>query len=236
MGCENGEWIMRGVSEDDPRCIKSADELIEHIEKVGFLPLFRNEISDFSVEERTVAEHWWSGDKQRDPWEWRGEIARSGKVAYGKFFHRKACYISLEWMPHFVNFRREGYDFDSRRDEGLAPHKHSRIMSCFEEADELYSNELKAKAGAEKSFEQALSELQMQTYLTVRDFRQRLNKKGQPYGWAIGVYATPEALWGYDFVTSAYCEEPGESLRKLTEHIKSLHPELTDKEIIKALK
>ena len=236
MGCENGEWIMRGVSEEDPRCIKSAEELVEYIEKVGFLPLFRNEISDFSVEERTVAEHWWSGDKQRDPWEWRGEIARSGKVAYGKFFHRKACYISLEWLPHFVNFRRDGYDFDSRRDEGLAPHNHTRIMSCFEDADELYSNELKAKAGAEKNFDQTLSELQMQTYLTVHDFRQRLNKKGQPYGWAIGVYATPEALWGYDFVTSAYCEEPEESLRKFTEHIKSLHPELTEKEIIKALK
>lgn len=227
---------MRGVAEDDPRCIKSADELVEYIDRVGILPLFRNEISDFSVEERTVAEHWWSGDKQRDPWEWRGEIARSGKVAYGKFFHRKACYISLKWLPYFANYRRDGYDFDSRRDEGLAPHRQSRIMDCFEGCGELYSNELKAKSGAEKSFEVSLGELQMQTYLVVRDFRQRINKKGVPYGWAIGVYATPESIWGYDFVTSAYCEEPEISRGRLVALLKSLHPEVSENELIKALK
>lgn len=236
MGCENGEWIMRGVSEDDPRRIKSADELIEYVDKVGFLPLFRNEISDFSVEELTVAEHWWSGSAELDPWEWRGVIARSGRVAYGKFFHRKACYISLKWLPYFCNFRRDGYDFDSRRDEGLAPHSHSRIMECFEENDELYSNELKAKSGSEKNFEASLQELQMQTYLAVKDFRQRLNKKGLPYGWAIAVYATPESLWGSDLVTSAYREEPEESLLKIVGHLQSLHPDLTEKEIIKAIK
>lgn len=236
MGNENGEWIMRGVSEDDPRCIKSAEKLLEYIEEVGFLPLFRNEISDFSVEERTVPERWWTDDIENDPWEWRAVLARSGKVAYGKFFQRKACYVSLKWLPYLANYRRNGYDFDSRCDEGLAPHRHRRIMDGFEGAQERYSNELKAMYGGEKYFDAALSELQMQTYLTVRDFRRRLNKKGQPYGWAIGVYSPPEALWGYDFVTSAYGEEPEESLRKIVKHIRSLHPDVSEKEIIKALK
>lgn len=236
MGCENGEWIMRGVAVDDPRCIKSADELIEHIDKVGILPLFRNEISDFSVEERTVAEHWWSGDIERDPWEWRGVIARSGKVAYGKFFHGKACYISLKWLPYFINFRRDGYDFDSRHDEGLVPHKLAGIMECFEDNIEQYTYELKAKLSGEKYLDAALGELQMQTYLVIRDFRQRLNKKGLPYGWAIAVYATPESIWGSDFVTSAYCEEPEESRGRIVSLIGSRHPELSEKDILKALK
>lgn len=236
MGCENGEWIMRGVSEDDPRRIKSAEELIEYIDEVGFLPLFRNEIPDFSVEELTVAEHWWTGDEALDPWEWRGIIARSGRVAYGKFFQKKACYISLEWLPRFANFRRDGYDFDSRRDEGLAPHKQSAVMDCFEGVSEQYSNELKAKCRGEKYFDATLSELQMQTYLVVKDFRRRLNKKGEPYGWAIGVYATPEALWGYDFMSSAYGEEPEVSRDRFFEHILSLHPELDRKQLEKALK
>ena len=48
--------------------------------------------------------------------------------------------------------------------------------------------------------------LQMQQYLCVRNFRQRKNKKGEAYGWPIAVYATPEHLWGCDYVTSAYKE------------------------------
>ena len=38
---------------------------------------------------------------------------RYGKVAYGKFFDKKAGFISLEWLPYFANYRRSGYDFDA---------------------------------------------------------------------------------------------------------------------------
>ena len=64
--------------------ISSYDEewyAIDYINEIGFLPLFKNEIPGFSVEERTVPHYWWSGDQERDPWEWREIIARSGKVA-----------------------------------------------------------------------------------------------------------------------------------------------------------
>lgn len=43
------------------------DEAIEYINKVGFLPLFKNDIPGFSLEDRTVPELWWSEDPARDP-------------------------------------------------------------------------------------------------------------------------------------------------------------------------
>lgn len=49
MESKDGTWIMYGVSEDDPECLHTVDELIGYIEEVGFLPLFRNEIPGFSV-------------------------------------------------------------------------------------------------------------------------------------------------------------------------------------------
>ena len=70
--------------------IENMDEAIAYINKVGFLPLFKNDILGFSLEERTVPEFWWSGEPERDPWEWREIIARRGEVAYGKFFDKKA--------------------------------------------------------------------------------------------------------------------------------------------------
>lgn len=51
---------------------------------------------------------------EQDPWEWRCLMARSGKVAYGKSFAGKVGFISKAWFPHFANWRRDGYDFDSR--------------------------------------------------------------------------------------------------------------------------
>ena len=49
MICENGKWIVCGVDWDDPECIHTVDEALEYINKVGFLPLFKNEIPGFSL-------------------------------------------------------------------------------------------------------------------------------------------------------------------------------------------
>lgn len=147
MAVENGTWIMRGLAWDDPCRIRTWRELIQWIDEVGFLPLFQNEISGFSAEEHTSASFWWSGDPEQDPWEWRQLIARSGQVAYGKFFGKKAGFISKAWFPRFANWRRDGYDFDSRWDDALASLRQKRIMDQFTTHDELYSFELKGLAG-----------------------------------------------------------------------------------------
>lgn len=60
MGNENGTWIMYGVDKDDPYCIHTVEQLIEYIDEIGFIPLFKNEIPGFSVEERTAADYWWT--------------------------------------------------------------------------------------------------------------------------------------------------------------------------------
>lgn len=89
MAVENGEWVMHGLDWDNPYRIRSYQELINWINEVGFLPLFRNEIEDFSAEEHTSPRFWWTGDREQDPWEWREIIARTGTVAYGKFFNKR---------------------------------------------------------------------------------------------------------------------------------------------------
>ncbi|WP_347088632.1 hypothetical protein [Ruminococcus sp. RTP21484sp1] len=71
MGNISGEWIIYGVEWDDPECIHTVDEAIAYINKVGFLPLFKNDIPGFSLEKRTVPEFWWSDDPEKDSWMWR---------------------------------------------------------------------------------------------------------------------------------------------------------------------
>lgn len=239
MPNEGGSWIMYGVDENDPYCIHTVEELMDYIDEIGFLPLLKNEIPGFSVEERTVPEYWWSEDPLRDPWMWREIIARSGRIAYGKFFNKKAGFISLKWLPYFVNVRRDGYDFDALWDDEKASNRQKKIMDLFETASELYSFEMKQQAGfgkgGEKNFEGVLTELQMQLYLCVKDFRKRKNKKEQEYGWAIAVYSTPEQIWGRELVTVAYKEEPSDSEKRILEYMKEKYPIATAKQIRKVL-
>ena len=242
MPNENGTWIMYGVEWDDPECLHTVDEAIEYINEVGFLPLFKNEIPGFSLEERTVPEYWWSGDAMLDPWEWRAIIARRGGIAYGKFFDKKAGFISKEWLPYFVNYRRDGYDFDALWEDGKASAKQKKIMDLYAEElvdEEYFSNELKGKAGSgkdgAKGFDGTMTTLQMQMYLCVRDFRQRKNKQGEEYGWPIAIYSTPEHLWGYDYVTSAYKESAAESAMRIAKHMMDIYPIASAKEIGKII-
>ena len=235
-------WVMQGLDPDDPACIKSAVQLENYIDEVGFLPLFRGDIPGFSVEEHTAADGWWSDDPERDPWAWRQILAQRGHVAYGKFFDRKAGFISLEWLPVFANCRRDGYDFDALWDDEKASMKSKKIMDLFAEEfsdRELYSFEVKKLAGygksGEKNFEGEITNLQMQTYLCVRDFKRKTSKKGEEYGWGIAVYCTPEHIWGRDLVTSCYREDPEVSAERIFLHMKKLYPEAGDRQIRRLL-
>ena len=235
MKYEDGQWFMQGVSRNHPDRLKSPDELIAFVDQVGFLPLFGNEIDGFSVEDWVCPSDWWTENPETDPWEWRCIAARSGKVAYGKFFGKKAGFVSLKWLPCFVNYRRDGYDFDSRYEEGLAKRREHLIMELFESHEELASYEIKSMTGfgkgGEKNFSGIVTDLQMQMYLTITDFRRRKNKRGQEYGMPVTVYATPEALYGEELVTSAYREEPEESWQKILRHMEQNYPDATEAEI-----
>ncbi len=238
MGKKNGEWILHGRR--GPGQLRTPEELEERVKELGFLPLFENEVKGFSVEEHTDPADWWTDREERDPWSWREQLARRGKVAYGKFFGGRAGFLSLDWFPRFANARRDGYDFDALWEEGKAKAKMKRIMDLFPGNEERFSFEIRRLAGfgseGEHGFEAALTALQMQTYLVVRDFRSRINRAGQSYGWHIAVLCTPEARWGEELVTSAYQEDPAESREKIFLHLRDNLPGAEEKALRRLLK
>ena len=235
MAYEDGEWIMRGLPRNDPRRLHSAEELIARVEELGFLPLFRNGVPGFSVEELSFPGDWWTEDEDRDPWMWRIAAARSARVVYGKFVDKKAGFLSLAWLPVFANWRREGYDFDARYDDAKAPLRHKKIMDLFESADGYISCELKNMAGfgkgGEKNFEGTLTALEMQTYLVIRDFRCRKNRWGEDYGWHLSVLSPPEKVWGCEAVTACYGEAPEVSRRRVYAQAARLYPAASEAQL-----
>ena len=224
----DGEWIMHGCSRHDPSCLHSPEDLLGLVEEIGFLPLFENLIPGFSVEEHTPAADWWTDDPAADPWAWRQVLASNSRVAYGKFFDKKAGFVSREWFPVFANYRRDGYDYEGMYEDGKMNSRCKRILDVLELNEdavglELLSSDIRKKAALEKGFEGALTDLQMHAFLLMNDFRQRRNKQGLAYGWHVATLMTPETKWGCSAVNS--CDEPPEeSCRKIMDQIRKHFP------------
>jgi hypothetical protein len=234
MITKDGQWIVEGLDRNDPGCIRTYSQLTDYIDEVGFLPLIKNNIKGFSVEEHTAKDAWWTGS-QLDPWSWREIIATEGKVAYGKLFCNRAGFVSREWYPYLAAYRRDGYDFDSRYEDGLASRRSKNIMEVLMRCEECLSNELKVAAGfgkeGEKGFESTVSLLQMQTYITVRSFQRKKNKKGEEYGWPIASLALSENLFGEEYVRSQYHLGATKAKEMIISMLKSKYPDASETEI-----
>ena len=235
MGNESGEWIMYGLPDDDPECVHNFDELTALIDRVGFLPLFRSGIPGFSVEEYANPRYWWTGDPERDPWEWRKEAARDRRMAYGKFFGGKAGIISLDWLPVFMSYRRRGYDFESLWYAGQVQFRQKKIIDCLTGVPEMPGWQIRREAGfgkgGEKNFDGTITALQNLFFVVISDFRPKKNKYGLDYGWDVSVYARPEEIWGPDFADQAYRLSPDRSYTELYAFMKDQYPTADDTQI-----
>lgn len=220
------------------RELKSADDIVRLVEEVGFLPFFAHEITGFSIEENCPPELWFAGDVD-GPWEWKGPAARSGKCIYGKFFGGKAGFVSLEWFPDFANYRRDGYDFDARYEDGLASRKDKGVYDTIVEHGALLSKELKDlcdyRKGGSKGFDTVITRLQMRAYVNIADFVYMRDKFGRTYGWGVAKYSTPEELFGYGTVTAAYKREPEGSKQRMVEHLSKILPDAEEHQILKLI-
>ena len=196
--------------------INSKNDLISAVSRLGFLPFFSNSIEGFSIEEHISPECWYnSSDGAWSAWEWKGPVIRETGCAYGKFFEKKACYISPEWFPDFANFRRDGYDFDARYDDGLANYRDKELYELLDQNAPVISKRLKQlgnyKKGGNKGFDTIITRLQSQCYAVISDFVYMKDRFGNPYGWGVAEYSTPERFMGEAFTQAVYNRTPEES-------------------------
>lgn len=218
--------------------LKSAEDLAALVEDVGFLPFFKGEIAGFSVEECTPPELWFSD--LEGPWEWKGPVIGMTRCAYGKFYRGRAVYIARRYFPDFANFRRDGYDFDARMDEGLVRRSDVPVMQALWKTPVLVSKELKARVafgrGEAKAIDGVLTRLQMMAYVNIAGFVYPLSKTGEPYGWGLAQYTTPEAFFGEEFTRAVYKVTPARSLERLLSVLGKILPAEPEERILRFLR
>lgn len=219
--------------------IETKQDLIDAVQTFGFVPLFSNPIPGFSIEEHVAPQVWFNDDNE-GVWEWKGPVIRESGCVYGKFFGHKAVFISKDWFDDFANYRRNGYDFDARYDDGLAGFRDKTLYDTLAANAPVLSKDLKRIGGYGKDgrqgFDTMINRLQAQCYVVIRDFVYETDRAGKPYGWGIAQYTTPEKEFGADFCDNVYQRMPEESYERIFVHLRELLPHVDEKAIHRIMK
>ena len=217
--------------------IHSCEQMMELIQKIGFLPLLVSGILGYSAEEMADRDCRYvvfpDGGWDWPLWKWKGTIITESDCVYGKFFNGKAGFISRTWCPHFCNWRRSIYPLpepDSIEDI---------ILQTLTAEESIINRDLRAACGfsgpkMRSKFDSYVTRLQMSTRIVIEDFVYPRDRHGKPYGWGWSLLTTPERVYGKQACTTDCL--PGESLALMTAHLQTILPNATDKQITKLLR
>lgn len=216
--------------------IYNATGLMALIREIGFLPLLDSGIVGFSGEE-VVAEDcryvtFADGGWDWPLWKWKGPIVTDMPCWYGKFFDKKAGFISMEWWPDFCNYRRHKYPTP---EDGTIE---AMILSNLQESGSLITRELRAACGFDgkgmrSKFDGYITRLEMACRIVTEDFVYAQDRHGKEYGWGLSLLTTPERLHGKE---SCLCvRRAEESFERLYAHFCRILPQASDKQIRKLI-
>ena len=217
--------------------LHSCLELIDYINEIGFLPLLRIGIPGWSAEEVIDEDCQYTllpnGGWEWPLWEWKGSILQESNCAYGKFFNRKAAFISREWWPDFCNYRRSIYPYPEERSI------EDTILATLKSEGSMITRELRIACGftgpkMRNKFDTYLSRLEMGTYIVTENFIYPYDRHGREYGWGWSLLTTPELLFGRK---ECYPNRtPQESRERIFDQFKKILPGISIKEFDLLLK
>lgn len=231
------------------------------VSRYGLLPFFRNNIPGFSIEEMTPPPLLFGGNEYEGCWEWKGPVIRRRTTAYGKFFKRKAGFVSLELLPYFLNIRRNALKISPGSQEemlldiisvndsitstelretvlGLGKRRRTAVDLPDFGGDNFISREenlgAPAKRPSRHALEGPLQRLQMGGRICINDFVYKMTGKGERYGWGVAVYSTPESIFPAENIITDLT--PEESYEVIIGRVGKAFPGATPEELKKLLK
>lgn len=211
-------------------------EMMDLIQRMGFLPLLYSGIPGFSADEmvdpscryRLLPDGGWEWPL----WKWKGNIVTEGRCVYGKFFAGKAGFITLDLWPDFCNYRRSRHP---QPEEGSVE---DTILLILRTNRSMITRELRAACGftgpkMRSRFDAYVTRLQSACRVVTEDFVYPHDKHGRPYGWGWSLLTTPEQLYGRE---ACLCQRsPDESYRRILDHLARLLPQATPKQLAKII-
>lgn len=217
--------------------IHSCPELMDYISEIGFLPLLNLGVVGWSADEAVDEDCGYhtfpDGGYEWQLWDWKGQIIQEMHCAYGKFFDRKAAFISREWWPDFCNHRRSRQPYPAENSIEYG------ILATLREGGSMISRDLRRACGMtgprmRGRFDSYVARLQMEGYIVTEDFVYPEDSHGRQYGWGWSLLTTPEQLFGRELCHPDRTAE--ESYRRLKTQLASILPQASDKVLSRLLR
>ena len=217
--------------------IHNATELMDYIQQVGFLPLLDSGIRGFSADEAVDPDCRYvlldDGGWDWPLWKWKGPVVTEGGYVYGKFFNKKAGFVSRDWWPDLYNWRHHAHPAPS------AGSIEETILMTLREHGSLITRELRGACGftgpkMRSRFDGYVTRLQMACRIVTEDFVYPRDKHNHEYGWGWALLNTPEQLLGKE---ACHCDRtPEESLERMLNHLSHILPRATEKQLENLIK
>ena len=217
--------------------IHNATELMDYIQQVGFLPLLDSGIAGYSADEAVDPDCRYvlldDGGWDWPLWDWKGPIVTESDCVYGKFFNKKAGFVSRSWWPDLYNWRRHSHP---------APSPGSieeTILMTLREHGSMITRDLRRACGftepkMRSRFDGYVTRLQMACRIVTEDFVYPQDKHGKRYCWGWALLSTPEQLLGKE---ACHCDRtPEESLARMLDHLRRLLPRASEQQITRLIK
>lgn len=231
--------------------IDSPDTLEKAATQYGILPFFINSVKGLSVQELCAPGMLFGGNSDEGCWEWKGPVIKRKTCAYGKFFNRKAGFVSIDLLPDFLNYRRFTYPVKPFSTEEF-------LLEIIKENGDITSTELKNyifgssknkkrqsdeppilgdkdKPLKRKGLEAPLQRLQMGGWILISDFEYKTTKSGERYGWGVARYSTPEFFLQEKVILPQELS-PQDSLNKIISSVKKRNNLFSEKSLRSILK
>lgn len=92
---------------------------------------------------------------------------------------------------------------------------------------------IKAAAGCDKPSwnDAALTRLQAGLFLTICGETRKVSRTGEPYGWPVSLFCTPEAFFPGDVWEESLRIAPEEACFRIREHIARLNPQADEQAV-----
>lgn len=216
--------------------IYNAAQLIERIHQIGFLPLLDSGIAGYSAEEMVTDDcryvTFTDGGWDWPLWKWKGPIVTDGDCVYGKFFNKKAGFVSREWWPDLCNYRR------SLHPTPTAGSIEEAILLTLQEHGSLITRQLRTLCGftgpkMRSRFDAIITHMQMGCRIVTEDFVYPRDRHNHEYGWGWSLLTIPEQLYGSD---ACLCpRSPEESFQRMLAHLQALLPKASEKQVRRIL-
>ena len=197
--------------------IDTYERFLQRVDENGFMTFTNNPWGSASLEREVLGSVW--GDTLPDPpWSWKNRIAAQKKGLYGHVLGGRLAFVSMEWVPVFFAALRPERDIEERYADGLVEHLAVRTMRELRAMPCAASYQLRASLGLQGKekgkLEHALRKLEQEMYVSIGGSVQKMNKKGQPYGWQINEFWLCEAFYG-DALEAAGAMDPRDAREKI---------------------